>query len=94
MSRLQWRVVGALSAAGLVAGLAVAAQPAAAHPNPARHVLLISVDGLHQTDLAWYVAKHPDSALGRLISNGVSFTKAQTRPTSWVLRSGTCACTM
>lgn len=24
-----------------------------------RHVLLISVDGLHQSDLDWYVAHHP-----------------------------------
>ena len=27
------------------------------------HVLLISVDGLHQSDLEWYVSNHPDSAL-------------------------------
>ena len=24
-------------------------------PSPIRHVLLISVDGLHQQDLTWYV---------------------------------------
>jgi hypothetical protein len=79
MSRLRWRVIGALATAGFVASLATAVQPAAAHKaGSAKHVLLISVDGLHQTDLAWYVAKNPKSALGRLVSQGVSFTKAQT----------------
>ena len=28
----------------------------------AQHVLLLSVDGLHQSDLAWYVEHHPHSA--------------------------------
>ena len=27
------------------------------------HVLLISVDGMHQSDLDWYVAHHPGSRL-------------------------------
>src|SRR5262249_45713699 len=31
-----------------------------------RHVLLISVDGLHASDLAMYVASHADSTLARL----------------------------
>jgi arylsulfatase A-like enzyme len=78
MSRLRWRVIGALGAAGLVAGMAAAIQPASAERSDAKHVLLISVDGLHQTDLAWYVAKHPSSALSRLVRRGVSFTNAQT----------------
>jgi len=51
------------------------AAPATAH---AQHVLLLSVDGLHQTDLAWYVAQHPTSALANLVSDGVDYTKAQT----------------
>src|SRR5690348_8718194 len=29
----------------------------------AAHVLLLSVDGLHESDLRWYVGKHPHSAL-------------------------------
>jgi len=40
--------------------------------------LLISVDGLHESDLAWYVKESPDSALAKLVHNGVSFTNAQT----------------
>ena len=71
------RALGAIGALAL-SGTLVWAPPAAAHEPPSRHVLLISVDGLHQTDLAWYVAKHPDSALARLVDHGVEFTNAQT----------------
>ena len=44
----------------------------------AGHVLLISVDGLHQADLASYVSTHPNSALARLVARGISYTHAQT----------------
>jgi hypothetical protein len=44
----------------------------------AQHVLLLSVDGLHQSDLVWYVARHPSSALAKLVHRGVEFTHAQT----------------
>ncbi|MBV9281604.1 MAG: alkaline phosphatase family protein, partial [Chloroflexi bacterium] len=68
----------------LLALLPLALAPAApgattAHAAPAvQHVLLISVDGLHQSDLAWYIQQHPDSALASLVSHGVEFTNAQT----------------
>jgi type I phosphodiesterase/nucleotide pyrophosphatase len=42
------------------------------------HVLLISVDGLHQSDLQWYVSTHPGSALADLASGGVEYTGAET----------------
>jgi predicted AlkP superfamily pyrophosphatase or phosphodiesterase len=42
------------------------------------HVLLLSVDGLHQSDLASYAKTHPKSALASLIARGISYTKAQT----------------
>jgi len=68
--------------AGLAAVVAVASTTggASAHrPAPAaKHVLLLSVDGLHQADLAWYVHQHPRSALARLVWKGVDFTNAQT----------------
>jgi hypothetical protein len=39
-----------------------------------RHVLLISVDGLHALDLANFVATHPDSNLAALSRHGVTYT--------------------
>jgi hypothetical protein len=63
----------------LVASLTGVAAPALAHErDAARHVLLLSVDGLHQSDLAWYVGHHPESALADLVGGGVEFTQAQT----------------
>ncbi|QVI24179.1 alkaline phosphatase family protein [Nocardia tengchongensis] len=43
-----------------------------------KHVLLISVDGMHQADLAWYVKQHPNSALANLAGNGEQYANAQT----------------
>jgi hypothetical protein len=41
-------------------------------------VLLISVDGLHETDLVNWTTAHADSALARLTSQGVSYSDAHT----------------
>ena len=41
-------------------------------------MLLISVDGMHQSDLDWYVANHPTSELARLATGGAEYTNAQT----------------
>jgi Type I phosphodiesterase / nucleotide pyrophosphatase len=43
-----------------------------------KHVLLISVDGLHALDVANYVASHPNSALAELASHGVTYSNANT----------------
>jgi hypothetical protein len=43
-----------------------------------KHVLLISVDGLHALDLANYVNAHQDSTLAALSSSGVTYTNAST----------------
>ncbi|MFJ6836025.1 alkaline phosphatase family protein [Streptomyces sp. NPDC091209] len=82
MSRRYVRSAAALlTATGVLTGV-TAAQPAAfadSHRrSDTRHVLLISVDGLHQSDLAWYVARHPESALARLVGGGVEYTHAKT----------------
>jgi len=45
---------------------------------PAQHVLLLSVDGMHQSDLAWYVTENPSSALAMLAHRGVEFGHAET----------------
>ncbi|MEN3307992.1 MAG: hypothetical protein V7603_4194 [Micromonosporaceae bacterium] len=75
----------AATAAAAAAGLAlVGSTPAGAagghhggHPA-AGHVLLLSVDGLHQQDLTWWVGHHPDSALARLTGRSVAYRHAQT----------------
>lgn len=62
-----------------VAGvLAVGSAPArAAMPaSPIRHVLLISVDGLHATDLDHYVHDHPSSTLAWLTRHGITYADA------------------
>jgi Type I phosphodiesterase / nucleotide pyrophosphatase len=43
-----------------------------------KHVLLISVDGLHALDLSNYVATHPDSTLADLSHHGVTYTNNST----------------
>jgi hypothetical protein len=73
----------AASLALLAASVAGAAGPdhgaaADAHSRDAQHVLLLSVDGLHQSDLRWYDSTHPHSALASLSHDGVEFTHAQT----------------
>ena len=85
MSRLPVRLLAAASALGLAAAAAGATPASATSHSASRigapkasHVLLLSVDGLHQADLAYYVHLHPVSALAALVGNGVQFTNAQT----------------
>src|ERR1700745_1916268 len=75
------------SVAAVLAGTALASGSAAASPQgragggqraQIRHVLLISVDGLHQQDLAWYVRNFPRSALATLDRRGVEYSNALT----------------
>jgi len=46
--------------------------------NQIRHVLLISVDGMHALDVANYVAAHPTSALAELSGHGITYSNART----------------
>lgn len=48
------------------------------HAVHAKHVLLISVDGMHQADLDWFVSKYPNSRLAKLVHQGVEYTNART----------------
>src|SRR5438552_17443107 len=73
----------AILALGL--GMIAAAQPASIRANDAlgggnkiKHVLLISVDGLHALDVSNYVATHPNSALAELAGHGVTYSNART----------------
>ncbi len=79
---------GAIAAIALGAiAIGAPATVVLAHPsgNPARphrsslaHVLLISVDGLHQSDLEWYVHNHPTTELAKLVGGGAEFARAHT----------------
>jgi hypothetical protein len=62
-----------------------AAQPATADPSvfgfgrkTVDHVLVISVDGMHQSDLAWYAQHFPNSTLAKLLAQGVDYSNAST----------------
>src|SRR5437667_3740818 len=46
--------------------------------NKMKHVILVSVDGLHALDVANYVAAHPDSALAALSTHGITYSNART----------------
>jgi predicted AlkP superfamily pyrophosphatase or phosphodiesterase len=65
-------------------GLLGTAFPALVHSQESgeghgiKHVLLISVDGLHALDVSNYVASHPDSALAALSSHGITYSNART----------------
>ncbi|WP_422934887.1 alkaline phosphatase family protein [Sinomonas sp. P47F7] len=72
-------VFGAALAATGVASAAVAAPgDGPQKANSGKHVVLLSVDGLHQSDLDWYVTAHPSSALAALVGHGTDYTNAQT----------------
>jgi hypothetical protein len=78
-------VVIVASIATAVGGTALAsaatAQPAqvrSGQPGGIQHVLLISVDGLHQQDLTWYVKNFPRSTLATLDRRGLEYSNALT----------------
>jgi hypothetical protein len=72
----------ALSLAISIAAFGTASASQSQHPPhppaPVHRVLLISVDGLHETDLVNWTTAHADSALARLTSQGVSYSDAHT----------------
>jgi hypothetical protein len=85
------KIRAVMAAAGVVSllggtGLAPAAAAASHggqpgnwwHRGQIRHVLLISVDGMHQQDLAWYVRTYPHSALADLAGHGIEYNHAET----------------
>ena len=66
-----FRIVGgAALAAGLLAG--------SAHAAGYQHVLLVSIDGLHQADLARFIESHRGSALAKLAKSGKIYQNAET----------------
>jgi Type I phosphodiesterase / nucleotide pyrophosphatase len=78
-SRKAW----AATCTALVSLCLLAAKPSASGakppaPQPVRHVLLISIDGMHALDLAHFIKLEPNSTLARLASSGVTYTEAFT----------------
>src|SRR5438477_4381370 len=73
------RFAVALAGALMLAALVPAS--AASHINERdhiRHVLLISVDGLHALDVVNFVESHPNSALAELSGHGITYSNART----------------
>ena len=75
----------AVIAAGAIGGSAAVGSAHSDHrdggdhgQSAIKHVLLISVDGMHQSDLDWYIANHPGSELARLASGGADYTNNHT----------------
>jgi arylsulfatase A-like enzyme len=66
-----------LGLAGLCVGRAATAAPPV-HAHAARHVIVVSVDGLHESDLEAYIASHAGSTLSRLVNEGTSYANAHT----------------
>jgi Type I phosphodiesterase / nucleotide pyrophosphatase len=79
-----WRAAAVAASVTAALGGAAAASAATGQPGGegqsggVRHVLLISVDGLHQQDLAWYVKNNPHSVLAALDHQGVEYGNAET----------------
>src|SRR6266852_8002495 len=67
-----------LSCAMALFALGLSVRPAAADERDrVKHVLLLSIDGLHQADLSRWIAGHPSSALAQLSRSGVIYADAR-----------------
>jgi hypothetical protein len=64
--------------AALAVGSPAGATEAAPAAGPAQHVLLLSVDGLHQSDLSWWIHDHPYGSIARLVRGGTEYEHAST----------------
>ncbi|QPC93548.1 alkaline phosphatase family protein [Mesorhizobium sp. INR15] len=72
------RFKSALTASALAAVSLAALSTSDALAAPYKHVLLVSVDGLHALDLANYVAANPASSLAALAHSGIFYPNAFT----------------
>src|SRR5712671_3323903 len=72
------RVNRLAAAMSLAVSLSITAQALAMEQQDVRHVLLISVDGMHALDVARYVESHPNSTLKQLAGHGITYSNART----------------
>jgi len=52
-------------------------KPVYADDNKIRHVLVISIDGMHSLDMALWVKNNPNSALAKLSAQGMNLHQRQ-----------------
>ena len=72
-------ITGCADSTGAVAPIAAATHDATATTAPSiAHVLLISIDGMHEADLERFVSQNPNSALAQLVGSGVLYNAAST----------------
>jgi hypothetical protein len=79
----KWFGVSAILSACVLAFTSVAATAQdqdGDHHQLYKHVLLISVDGMHEADLVNYIKTHPASTFAKLVNHGVEYSHAST---SW-----------
>ncbi|MEX3936456.1 alkaline phosphatase family protein [Paraburkholderia phymatum] len=77
----KWFGVGAIFSASVLAFASMAATAQdenGNHHQQYTHVLLISVDGMHEADLVNYIKTHPNSTFAKLVQHGVEYTHAST----------------
>ena len=58
--------------------LSTMAQEKSTPQSAVKHVLLLSLDGMHAVDVANFVKTHPESALATLSTHAITYTNAQT----------------
>jgi hypothetical protein len=77
---MNWKLLGGVCGVCLALGLQARADSddGLLGDRSIKHVLLISVDGLHALDLSNYVASHPKSNLADLSRHGVTYTNNAT----------------
>ncbi|HEV3019499.1 MAG TPA: alkaline phosphatase family protein [Burkholderiaceae bacterium] len=73
----QGMILMKMAIAGAIAGLGLCAL-AEDGERDVKHVLVISVDGMHAVDAERFIATHPDSALAEIASHAVRYTAAAT----------------
>ena len=82
MNRTAYRILKVvLPTLAIVGGLFTIRTGADSAAAPLSRVLLLSIDGLHASDLDWYVAHSPNSTLAMLSASGRTYTHASaTKP--------------
>lgn len=67
-----------IAASWVLGAVAARAEETSLDSHQVKHVLLISVDGLHALDLSNFVATHADSTLAELSQHGITYTNNST----------------